>query len=149
MTTKPKKENVSVLLAKLIDTSWQGFRNRTYADAPQTFSDIQKLKDQLDHTNDPLEKRLTRSELLMRILDAELSYQTGLLWCALSMVADNAATMTETPKSRKTKQDALKERVKKAKQDIDEHLAKRIAKIYDTTGHGAMYGAGNTPNHSD
>ena len=58
------------------------------------------------------------------------------------MAAAFEAQHGEVTKTQRERIAELAENAEKAKQDFDRHLAKRMAQLFTSEGHEAMYGAG-------
>jgi hypothetical protein len=153
MTEKPRKEqNISEYIAQSIyqsflesDRDWRASRLRQQLD-------LQETRRRYRTAWTSFGKNVNRIEAIARSTAILQDTTTVWLLCLLTMVSEALAMMTRETKPTRAEQDELKakfESLKKdldmflaeRKKDFDEHLAKRLAKIYDTKGHEALYGA--------
>jgi hypothetical protein len=141
MTEKPRKESASAI-AEFIREHFEKRFKEWEAEFPRAETDIRMLEQRYNEAQTPLEKRLRLLEWDAVGLDARETTSTTLLLSMISMVADVLAVTSTQPKPTQTELDELNARIEAGLQRIDEHIAKRLAKLLDSSGHEAMYGAG-------
>jgi len=144
-----KQQNTSEYVSQLIYQRFEDYAREVDADMPSDQADVRRAQERLEKEGNPLLKYIRGLECCLRISQLEARSTTAWLLNLIALVSETQAMMNRETKPTQAEQDELKSRVDAALQTIDEHLAKRIAKLYDFEGHEAMYGAGSTQNHSD
>jgi len=149
MTEKPRKQSVSALVAEIIYQRFEDFKRETDAYAPTADAQRQVTERLFKEAKTPLDRQLLSHQLYSQAIDTGQRYTTLWLLNLIAMVAEALDMMTKEPKATQAEQDELKARVEAAMKDFDEHIAERMARLFDSSGHEAMYGAGSAQTHPD
>jgi len=150
MTERREKPNISAILAANAQWIDNIYREKSSTLDPSSLeadkTKIEKAKRRVQEAKTPLEKRLSNLELVLTRLECRDRRTTVGLLSMASVIADTMVMIdrymkpTQEQELKMAKED-LGKYVVKRKKDFDKHLAKRVAKLFDTKGHEAMYGA--------
>jgi len=156
MTEKqPEKQDIREHIAQMIYEQYQESLKELNEYYPKARQEIAELEQRFMTAKNPLVSRFVGLEWVMRSYELMERSSRTLMLNNLHLVAEAAAMAAREPKPTQAEQDELKQQVEAAKKDLaefalgrkkefDEDLARRIAKVaklFDSKGHEAMYGA--------
>jgi chromosome segregation ATPase len=155
MTKNQEKQDIREYIAQMIYEQYQESLKALNEYYPKGRQEIDELEQRFTTAKSPLVSRLVGLEWVLRAFELEARCSRTLTLNNLHLVAEAAAMAAREPKPTQAEQDELKQQVEAAKKDLaeyalgrkkelDEDLARRIAKVaklFDSKGHEAMYGA--------
>jgi hypothetical protein len=153
MTERPRKEqNISEYVAQVVHEAFEEHERQWQRTHVRDERGLQETRQRANRSWTPFGRELNRVETIARSNAIVEDATTGLLLLYLSMISEALVIMSKETKPTQAEQDELKAKFESVKKELDEfltqrkkafdeHLADRLAKLFDEKGHGAMYGA--------
>jgi hypothetical protein len=143
MTKEPNERKNSFSVKARITETYDKWYPRAEACVTRNAELLEKLNRDIDETTDPtLRTQLLDLRMTLVTMDnIDLKFMLLLnMINSLTGVLDIASQ--ELSEEQKKHMVALAEQTERARKEFDEHLVKRLARLFSDSGHEAMYGSG-------
>lgn len=143
MTEIPSDLSNPSNLREYLERVWNDATTKTEANRREITGLMERSDQRALEARDPAQRTLnTTISWICSVQNVTTSYYIHTLALLNLVAAAFEAQHGELTKTQQERIAALAENAEKAKQDFDKHLAKRMAQLFTSEGHEAMYGAG-------
>jgi len=143
MTEIPKDQGKKFSIGEYLKSTCESENLRIQNENRKADELIQQYDRQAKEASNPIDRRLSYlASMIVRVHDAELT-RHGYTLLLLNMIGQAiGAQQGDLTQTQQEKMVELRGIAEKAKEDFDKHLAKRMAQLFTSEGHEAMYGTG-------